>query len=112
MNEVPLCELALSCDNLLCDMHGRPPSPLVVIYVRFSKHLSVRYGSTEIVETCSNPCFSKTVLFRASDGLTGDAVVRIVVYDVKERVSATAVPMGFTAMLLSTIQVTGLHHPV
>lgn len=50
MNEVPLCELALSCDNLLCDAHGRPPSPLVVIYVRFSKHLSVRYGSTETVE--------------------------------------------------------------
>ncbi|XP_050360803.1 inositol polyphosphate-4-phosphatase type I A [Nymphalis io] len=103
-NEVPLCELALSCDNLLCDAHGRPPSPLIVVYVKYSKGLCVKYGTTEIVETCSNPSFSKTVLFRASDGLTRDAIVRIVVYDVKERVSETAVPMGFTSLQLSTIQ--------
>lgn len=50
MNEVPLCELALSCDNLLCDAHGRPPSPLIVIYVKFDKGLCVRYGATEVVE--------------------------------------------------------------
>ncbi|XP_045510028.1 inositol polyphosphate-4-phosphatase type I A [Colias croceus] len=104
MNEVPLCELALSCDNLLCDTYGRPPSPVIVIYVRYSKELCIKYGSTEIVETCSNPCFSKTVLFRASDGLTGKAMVRIVVYDVKERVSETVVPMGYTTLQLSTIQ--------
>ncbi|CAH1647474.1 unnamed protein product [Spodoptera littoralis] len=104
MNEVPLCELALSCDNLLCDTHGRPPSPLVIIYVKNDKGLCIKYGATEIVETCSNPCFSKTILFRASDGLTGSALVRIVVYDVKERVSETIVPMGYTSMLLSTIQ--------
>ncbi|XP_053624028.1 inositol polyphosphate-4-phosphatase type I A-like [Plodia interpunctella] len=103
MNEVPLCELALSCDNLLCDTHGRPPSPHIVVYIKF-KGLCVRYGNTEIVETCSNPSFSKTILFRASDGLTGDVHVRIVVYDVKERVSETSVPMGFTALQLSTIQ--------
>lgn len=104
MNEVPLCELALSCDNLLCDAHGRPPSPLIVIYVKYDKGLCVRYGTTEIVETCSNPCFSKTILFRASDGLTGSALVRIVVFDMKERVSETSVPLGYTSMLLSTIQ--------
>ncbi|XP_060809526.1 inositol polyphosphate-4-phosphatase type I A [Amyelois transitella] len=103
MNEVPLCELALSCDNLLCDAYGRPPSPLIVVFVKF-KGLCVRYGATEVVETCSNPSFSKTILFRASDGLTGEAQVRIVVYDVKELVSETMVPMGFTALQLSTIQ--------
>ncbi|RVE52200.1 hypothetical protein evm_003119 [Chilo suppressalis] len=104
MNEVPLCELALSCDNLLCDTHGRPPSPMAVVYVRYPKGLSVRYGATETIETCSNPSFSKTILFRASDGLTGDAIVRIVLYDVRERVTETAVPMGFTALQLTTIQ--------
>ncbi|XP_072930863.1 inositol polyphosphate-4-phosphatase type I A isoform X2 [Epargyreus clarus] len=104
MNEVPLCELAISCDNLLCDAHGKPPSPLIVLYVRYHKGFCVKYGTTEIVETCSNPSFSKTILFRASDGLTGDALVRLVVYDVKERVSETAVPMGFTSLTLSTIQ--------
>ncbi|XP_068617710.1 inositol polyphosphate-4-phosphatase type I A [Battus philenor] len=104
MTEIPLCELALSCDNLLCDAYGQPPSPLIVVYVRYSKVMCIKYGTTEIVEVCSNPCFSKTILFRASDGLTGEAVVRIVVYDVKERVTETAVPMGFTSLQLSTIQ--------
>ncbi|XP_039764060.1 inositol polyphosphate-4-phosphatase type I A-like isoform X2 [Pararge aegeria] len=104
MNEVPLCELALSCDNLLCDTHGRPPSPVIVVYVKYSKGLCIKYGTTEIVGTCSNPCFSKTVLFRASDGLSRETVVRIVVYDVKERVSETAVPMGSSTLKLSTIQ--------
>ncbi|XP_045784070.1 inositol polyphosphate-4-phosphatase type I A [Maniola jurtina] len=104
MNEIPLCELALFCDNLLCDTHGRPPSPVVVIYVKYSKGLCIKYGTTEIVETCSNPCFSKTILFRASDGLSRETIVRIVVYDVKERVSETAVPMGSTTLQLSTIQ--------
>ncbi|CAH2035088.1 unnamed protein product, partial [Iphiclides podalirius] len=38
------------------------------------------------------------------DGLTGDAMVRIVAYNVKEQVTETAVPMGFTSLQLSTIQ--------
>lgn len=66
---------------------------------------SCKLVSDIVPQTCSNPSFSKTILFRASDGLTGAALVRIVVYDVKERVSETTVPMGYTSMLLSTIQV-------
>ncbi|KAG6444647.1 hypothetical protein O3G_MSEX003496 [Manduca sexta] len=104
MNEVPLCELALSCDNLLCDAHGRPPSPMAVLYVKNPKSQCIRYGTTEVVETCSNPCFSRTIMFRASDGLAGDTLVRIVLYDVREPVSDTAVPMGFTSLKLTTIQ--------
>lgn len=49
-NEVPLCELALTCDNLLCDAHGRPPSPFIVIYIKYSKGLCIKYGTTEIIE--------------------------------------------------------------
>ncbi|XP_028035489.1 type I inositol 3,4-bisphosphate 4-phosphatase-like [Bombyx mandarina] len=104
MNEVPICELALSCDNLLCDAHGKPPSPMVVIYAKNPKGPCIEYGSTEVVEMCSNPSFSKTILFRASDGLNGDTMIRLVVYDVKEPVSDTTVPMGFTSMKLSMIQ--------
>ncbi|XP_022125938.2 inositol polyphosphate-4-phosphatase type I A [Pieris rapae] len=104
MNEVPLCELALSCDNLLCDAYGRPPTPQIVVYLGFSKDLCVKYGSTEIVDCCSNPCFSKTVLFRACDGINGKAIVRLIVYDVKEKVSEVTVPMGYTSLQLSTIQ--------
>ncbi|KPJ09092.1 Type I inositol-3,4-bisphosphate 4-phosphatase [Papilio machaon] len=104
MTEIPLCELSLSCDNLLCDAYGKPPSPLIVVYVRYSKEVCIKYGTTEVVESCSNPFFSKTILFRASDGLTGDVMIRIVAYNVKERVTETAVPMGFTSLQLSTIQ--------
>ncbi|KAJ2954177.1 hypothetical protein O0L34_g2411 [Tuta absoluta] len=104
INEVPICELALSCDNLLCDVNGMPPSPILIAYVKFHRGLCVRYGATEIAENTSNPCFSKTILFRASDGLTGDEIVRIVAYDVKERVTETTIPMGYISMQLSTIQ--------
>ncbi|VVC86127.1 unnamed protein product, partial [Leptidea sinapis] len=104
MNEIPLCELALSCDNLLCDAYGKPPSPLVVIYICFSKELCVKYGSTEVIQSCSNPCFSKTILFRGNDGLSNNNIVRIVVYDVKECVSETVVPIGYTTLQFSTLQ--------
>ncbi|XP_048488558.1 inositol polyphosphate-4-phosphatase type I A-like [Plutella xylostella] len=104
MNEIPLCELALSCDNLLCDSHGRPPSPMIAVNITFAKGLCVRYGNTEIVDTCSNPSFSKTILFRPCDGLNSDTLVKIIVYDVKEKVSETMVPMGYTSVPLSTIQ--------
>lgn len=50
MTEIPLCELALSCDNLLCDANGKPPSPVLVVYTRHSKGVCIKYGTTEIVE--------------------------------------------------------------
>lgn len=56
-------------------------------------------------QTCSNPSFSKTILFRPCDGLNSDTLVKIIVYDVKEKVSETMVPMGYTSVPLSTIQV-------
>lgn len=58
-----------------------------------------------MLQSCSNPCFSKTILFRGSDGLTGEALVKIVAYHVREQVTDTAVIMGYTSLKLSTIQV-------
>lgn len=104
MNEIPLCELAVSCDNLMCDAYGRPPSPKVVVYVQNSKGKCIKYATTETIEMCSNPCFSKTILFWSSDGLTEDSSVRLMVYDVKELASEVALPMGFTNLKLSAIQ--------
>lgn len=49
--ELPLCEVSLSCDNLLCDGHGRPPNPTLVIDVFMpSMKVWVHYARTEIVE--------------------------------------------------------------
>ncbi|XP_049885220.1 type II inositol 3,4-bisphosphate 4-phosphatase isoform X2 [Pectinophora gossypiella] len=104
MNEVPLCELAISCDNLLCDDLGYPPSPVVVVTVKTSNGAHIIYGKTENIEASSNPCFSKTILFRPSDELAGEDHVKLTVYDVKEPVTDTMVYMGSTILLLRTIQ--------
>ncbi|XP_018570173.1 type I inositol 3,4-bisphosphate 4-phosphatase isoform X2 [Anoplophora glabripennis] len=103
--EVPLCEVSLACDNLLCDGHGRPPNPTLVVDVYMPSYkFWVQYGRTEIIERCSNPGFLSTISFRASDGLSGDTRVRFTVYDVRERVSHTAIPLGSACVLLSAIQ--------
>ncbi|KAJ8934772.1 hypothetical protein NQ314_013198 [Rhamnusium bicolor] len=94
-----------ACDNLLCDGHGRPPNPTLVVDVYMpSFKFWVQYGRTEIIERCSNPGFLSTISFRASDGLSGDTRVRFTVYDVRERVSHTAIPLGSACVLLSAIQ--------
>ncbi|KAJ3662062.1 hypothetical protein Zmor_006427 [Zophobas morio] len=103
--EVPICEISLACDNLLCDGHGCSPNPSIVIDVYMSSaKLWVQYGRTEIIEKSSNPGFLNTISFRASDGLTCDSRIRFTVFDVRERVSHTAVPIGSACVLLSAIQ--------
>lgn len=41
----------MACDNLLCDGHGRPPNPTLVVdaYMPAQKTW-VQYGRTEIIE--------------------------------------------------------------
>lgn len=49
--EVPVCETVISCDNLLCDGHGRPPNPTVIVQISEPNRLSwIRYGRTEVIE--------------------------------------------------------------
>ncbi|KAK4877541.1 hypothetical protein RN001_010047 [Aquatica leii] len=105
ISELPLCEISLACDNLLCDGHGRPPNPTLVvdIYMSLAK-VWVQYGRTEIIERSSNPGFLSTISFQASDGLTGESRVRFTAFDVRERVSQTALPIGSACVLLSAIQ--------
>lgn len=52
ITEVPICETGISCDNLLCDGHGRPPNPLVVIQVTDGQNRCgwVKYARTEVIE--------------------------------------------------------------
>ncbi|CAH0545896.1 unnamed protein product [Brassicogethes aeneus] len=105
ITEVPLCEVSFSCDNLLCDGHGMPPNPTLVVHVYMpTSKIWVLYGRTEIVEKCSNPGFLCTVSFRSSDGLSGDSRVRFTVFDVRERVSETALPLGAACVLLGAVQ--------
>ncbi|ERL87365.1 hypothetical protein D910_04760 [Dendroctonus ponderosae] len=51
ISEVPMYEMAMACDNLLCDGHGRPPNPTLVVdaYMPAQKTW-VQYGRTEIIE--------------------------------------------------------------
>lgn len=49
--EVPMCEISLACDNLLCDGHGRPPTPVLEIDVQSkSSKTWIKYARTEVVE--------------------------------------------------------------
>ena len=64
-NEPPLLELCLSCDNLLCDALGRPPSARVVVSVGDGSGLRwTRFAQTEIAEKSSNPVYLRTITVR------------------------------------------------
>ncbi|CAL7944180.1 unnamed protein product [Xylocopa violacea] len=103
--EIPMCEISLACDNLLCDGHGRPPNPVLEIDVQVKGSKTwIKYARTEVVERSSNPGFLTTVSFRASDGLTTETKVRITAFDVRERVSQTATPIGSAIVTLNAIQ--------
>ncbi|KAJ8668424.1 hypothetical protein QAD02_010087 [Eretmocerus hayati] len=104
--EIPICEVSLSCDNLLCDGHGRPPNPVLEIDVqtRLTETSWVRYARTEVVERSSNPGFLTTVSFRASDGIGPECRLKITAYDVREKVSQTATPIGSAVMNFSAVQ--------
>lgn len=57
-----------------------------------------------LFQRSSNPNFLTTVSFRASDGLTTETKIRITAYDVRERVSQTATPIGSATVTFSTVQ--------
>ena len=66
-SEPPLLELTLSCDNLLCDALGRPPSARVVLSVGDEAGLGLRwarFAQTEIAEKSSNPVYLRTITVR------------------------------------------------
>lgn len=55
---MPICEVVISCDNLLCDGHGRPPNPTVIVQISEPNRLSwIRYGRTEVIEVMYFPEF-------------------------------------------------------
>lgn len=51
IGEIPICESAISCDNLLCDGHGRAPNPIVVVQVvAQNRNGWIKYSRTEVIE--------------------------------------------------------------
>ncbi|XP_017302160.2 LOW QUALITY PROTEIN: type I inositol 3,4-bisphosphate 4-phosphatase-like [Diaphorina citri] len=103
-SEIPLCEIALSCDNLLCDGNGRPPNPLLVLHVFIpGDGVWLKYANTELIERSSNPTFLQTVCLRSSDGLNEDTRLRITAYDVREAFSQISTIIGSVTIRLSTI---------
>ncbi|XP_046389840.1 inositol polyphosphate-4-phosphatase type I A-like isoform X2 [Ischnura elegans] len=107
-SEVPLCEVSLSCDNLLCDGHGRPPNPMLLIHAFIPLEGAwVECARTEVVERSSNPVFLSTALFRASEGLGHETKIRISAYDVRERLSRTATPLGAAVATLGSLWSSG-----
>lgn len=67
---------------------------------------SVRFSVPVGIQRCSNPQYLCTVLFRSCDGLNKNSLIRFTVYDVREKVSQTAVPLGSAEVTLSAIQET------
>uniref|UniRef100_A0A182S6S9 phosphatidylinositol-3,4-bisphosphate 4-phosphatase n=1 Tax=Anopheles maculatus TaxID=74869 RepID=A0A182S6S9_9DIPT len=105
LNEIPICESVISCDNLLCDGNGKPPNPSVVVQVTSNNRASgwIKYGRTEVIERSSNPQFICTVAFRTCDGLHAESLIRFTAYDVREKVTQTAVPIGWAEISLGVI---------
>ena len=107
LSEIPICESALSCDNLPCADNGRLPCSRVVCAVLISGDDIIwrDYAQTEIIENCKNPQFLCTINFKQSDGFNAGTPLRFTVYDVREKVSSTAVPIGYAEVVLGAIQV-------
>ncbi|XP_040071396.1 inositol polyphosphate-4-phosphatase type I A [Ixodes scapularis] len=99
----PFLELGLACDNLRCDADGQPPNPLVVVMTgRPAQGLWTKFSQTEIVERCSNPCFLTTVGFLKKQACA-TTEVKLCIYDVRERLTATKSLLGEAVFTLGTL---------
>ncbi|XP_059468525.1 inositol polyphosphate-4-phosphatase type I A isoform X2 [Neocloeon triangulifer] len=102
--EAPLCEVSFSCDNLLCDGHGKPPNPMLSLHVFMPfEGRWVQYGRTEVIKCNSNPNFLHTVALRASDGLVKESKLRISLYNVREPISQVATLLGRAELQLKQL---------
>ncbi|XP_050541345.1 inositol polyphosphate-4-phosphatase type I A isoform X2 [Daktulosphaira vitifoliae] len=100
----PLCEICFSCDNLVCDGHGRSPNPVIVVSLFIPcEKIWINYANTEVVIDSSNPTFLRSIWLQHNDGLTEDSIIRITVYDVRELISGTAIKMGHCETVLCSL---------
>lgn len=69
-------------------------------------HFPIFHSPLSPAQRCSNPQYLCTVIFRSGDGLNKSSLIRFTVYDVREKVSQTAVPLGSAEVALGQIQET------
>lgn len=109
LSELPICETAISCDNLPVDSFGRSPNPRVICNVLHpGQHsggcLWQQHARTEVLERTRAPQFLCTMRFLRSAGFRGSSRLRFSVHDVRERVSSTSLPLGHAEVALSLVQ--------
>ncbi|KAH8411615.1 hypothetical protein KR215_007300 [Drosophila sulfurigaster] len=107
LSELPICETAISCDNLPLDGFGRPPNPRVICSVlqpTSDTCLWRHHARTELLERTRSPQFLCTMRFLRSAGFGADTRLRFSVHDVRERVSLTSLPLGHAEVALGFIQ--------
>ncbi|XP_030568017.1 inositol polyphosphate-4-phosphatase type I A isoform X1 [Drosophila novamexicana] len=106
LSELPICETAISCDNLPLDSFGRPPNPRVICSVLQPGEdcLWRQHARTELLERERAPNFLCTMRFLRSAGFKASTRLRFSVHDVRERVSLTSLPLGHAEVALGVIQ--------
>ncbi|KAH8386886.1 hypothetical protein KR093_003305 [Drosophila rubida] len=107
LSELPICETAISCDNLPLDAFGRSPNPRVICSVlqpTSDTCLWRHHARTELLERTRTPQFLCTMRFLRSAGFEAGTRLRFSVLDVRERVSMTSLPLGHAEVALGVIQ--------
>lgn len=109
LSELPMCETAISCDNLPLDGFGRPPNPRVICSVLHATQdttgiLWHQHARTELLERTRTPQFLCTMRFLRSGGFKATTRLRFSVHDVRERVSSTSLPLGHAEVALGMVQ--------
>ncbi|KAH8367681.1 hypothetical protein KR084_001456 [Drosophila pseudotakahashii] len=108
LSELPICETALSCDTLPLDTMGRSPNPQVVCSLLPAAgedcQLWREHARTELQERTRSPQFLCTMRFQRSAGFSAGTRLRFSVFDVRERLTLTALPLGHAEVALGVIQ--------
>ncbi|XP_034475025.1 inositol polyphosphate-4-phosphatase type I A [Drosophila innubila] len=106
LSELPICETAISCDNLPLDGFGRAPNPRVICSVLQPGEDCIwrQFARTELLERTRTPQFLCTMRFLRSGGFKTSTRLRFSVQDVRERVSLTSLPLGHAEVALGVIQ--------
>ena len=105
LSEAPLCEMSLSCDNLLCDALGRSPSAKIVISILNNNKNPIwnKLCQTEVSEKSSNPVFMRTILLSAN--LSGDKTqIKLEAYDMREKYTSTKTLLGTSLTSVSDLK--------
>ncbi|KAK2184836.1 hypothetical protein NP493_251g03006 [Ridgeia piscesae] len=91
----PLLEMCVSCDGLPCETNGQQPNTFVSVAVLTPPEQDwSAHAHTEIIERNANPCYLTTVSFVDTHTVTLSMRLKLVVYNVKERMTNTMAQIG------------------